>query len=210
MTLRLYDYVLSGSCYKVRLLASLLDIPYETVPIDFHPGHEHRQPDFLAINPAGTLPVLEDDGLVLTETQAILAYLAMSFDKSGRWLPKDNPAIFARIMQWLAFSSRLTETAGAARLHDMLNRRLDVERARRGAIKAFRELEAHLTERRFEGGIFLASGHPTIADIACFPYVALSPDGGIEHDDFPAIRAWLYAIRSLERFVTHAGHSCPA
>lgn len=205
MTVRLYDYVLSGSCYKVRLLAALLGVSYERVPIDFHPGNEHKQPDFLAINPAGTLPVLTDDNLILTETQAILAYLASTGDPSGRWLPKDDPAALAKVMQWLAFSSRLTDTAGAARLHDMLNRPLDVDVARKGAIKAFRELEAHVAERRFDAGIFLVGDHPTIADIACFPYVALSPDGGIEHDDFPAIRAWLFAIKSLDGFITMPG-----
>ena len=205
MTLRLYDYVLSGSCYKVRLLAALLGIDYERVPIDFYPGNEHKQPDFLAINPAGTLPVLENGDLILAETQAILVYLASTGDSSGRWLPKDDPATLAWVMQWLAFSSRLTDTAGAARLHDMLNRPLDVAAARRGAIGVFRELEAHLTERRFEGGTFLVGSHPTIADIACFAYVALAPDGGIEHDDFPAIRNWIYAIKSLDGFITMPG-----
>ncbi|MGI9416456.1 MAG: glutathione S-transferase family protein [Geminicoccaceae bacterium] len=205
MTLRLYDYVLSGSCYKVRLLAALLGIDYERVSIDFYPGNEHKQPDFLTINPAGTLPVLEDGDLVMTETQAILVYLASTRDSSGRWLPKDDPATLARVTQWLAFSSRLTDTAGAARLHDMLNRPLDIVAARRGAIGVFRELEAHLTERRFEGGTFLVGDHPTIADIACFAYVALAPDGGIEHDEFPAIRNWIHAIKSLDGFITMPG-----
>lgn len=205
MTFRLYDYVLSGSCYKVRLLAAFLEVSYETVAVDFYPGNEHKQSDFLAVNPAGTLPVLIDEVVVLTETQAILAYLASTHDASGRWFPKDDAAMLAGVMQWLAFSSRLTDTAGAARLHDMLNRELDVDAARRGAIKAFRELEAHLTDRRFDGGTFLVGDHPTIADVACFAYTALSPDGGIEHDDFPAIRNWLYAIRSLDRFITMPG-----
>ena len=205
MTLRLYDYVLSGSCYKVRLLAALLGVDYERVPIDFYPGGEHKQPAFLALNPAGTLPVLVDGDLVLTETQAILAYLASTREPSGRWLPKGDAATLAKVMQWLAFSARLTDTAGAARLHDMLNRPLDVVAARRGAVIAFRELEAHLTERRFEGGLYLVGDHPTIADIACFAYVALSPDGGIEHDDFPAIRNWLHAIKSLDGFITMPG-----
>ena len=202
---RLYDYVLSGSCYKVRLLSALLGLDYERVPIDFYPGSEHRQPDFLAINPAGTLPVLEKGDLVLTETQAILAYLASQHDPSGRWFPKTDPAVLASIMQWLAFATRLTDTAGAARLHDMLKRPLDIDAARKDARRAFRELEAHLTERGFLGKTFLVTDHPTIADIACFPYVALSPDGGIEHDDYPAIRRWLYAIRSLDGFITMPG-----
>ncbi len=205
MTLRLYDYVLSGSCYKVRLMAALLGIDHETVAVDFYPGSAHQEPDLLDLNPAGTLPVLVDGDLVLTETQAILVYLASMSAAAGRWLPTDDPAHFAKVMQWLAFASRLTESAGAARLHDMLNRKLDVEAARHLAILAFRELEAHLAERRFAGEIFLVGPQATIADIACFPYVALSPDGGIEHDDYPAIRNWLYAIKSLDGFITMPG-----
>jgi len=205
MTLCLHDYVLSGSCYKVRLLAALLGVTYERVPIDFHPGLEHKQAEFLALNPAGTLPVLTDGDLVLTDTQAILAYLATTHDPAGRWLPRDDPKTLAQVMQWLAFANRLTDTAGAARLHDMLNRSLDVDAARRGAFSAFRELEAHLAEQRFAGSAFVVGEHPTIADIACFAYTALSPDGGIEHDDFPSIRTWLHAIKSLDGFITMPG-----
>ena len=60
----LYDYPLSGNCYKIRLLLSLLDQPFETIPIDFHPGREHKQPEFLRINPLGQLPVIRDGDLV--------------------------------------------------------------------------------------------------------------------------------------------------
>jgi len=62
--LRLHDYPLSGNCYKVRLLLSLLGVDCERVPVDFFPGREHRTPRFLALNPAGQIPVLEHDDLV--------------------------------------------------------------------------------------------------------------------------------------------------
>tara|TARA_R110002124_G_scaffold65212_1_gene178512 strand:- start:5906 stop:6562 length:657 start_codon:yes stop_codon:yes gene_type:complete len=205
MGLRLYDYVLSGSCYKARLLMALLGLNYESVAIDFHPGGEHKKPDFLAINPAGTLPVLVDGELTLCDTQAILAYLARKYDSSKQWFPADDPAVLGRILQWLAFAGRLTDTAGAARLHDMLGRSLDMEAARTGAHKALRELEAHLTEQSMRGAAFLVGREPTIADIACFPYAALSPDGGIAHDDYPAIRNWLIAIRRLPGFIEMPG-----
>lgn len=204
MGLRLYDYILSGSAYKARLMLALLSVPYETVPIDFYPGEAHRQPDFLDLNPSGTLPVLVDGDLVLTDSSAILGYLARKHDPAGTWLPQEAGA-HAQVLQWLAFSQRLTATAGAARLHDMINRDLDVAAARDGAHRAFRELEAHLTERGFSGDRFLVGAGPTIADIACFAYVALSPDGGIEHDDYPALRAWVDAVKSLPRFIEMPG-----
>lgn len=201
----LYDYVLSGSAYKVRLLLALLKVDYQSIAVDFYPGGEHLKPDFLALNPAGTVPVLVDGEVTLCDTQAILAYVARTCDATGVWFPTENPVVLAKILQWLAFASRLTDTAGAARLHDMINRPLDIDRARKAAHKVLRELEAHLTERGFEGKTFLVGDNPTIADIACFPYVALSPDGGIDHDDYPAIRRWLIAVRRLAGFIEMPG-----
>ena len=205
MGLQLYDYILSGSAYKARLFMALLGVDYQPVAIDFHPGGEHKKPDFLAINPAGTLPVLVDGDLTLCDSQAILAYLAQKFDPTDTWFPTRDPGVTGRILQWLAFAGRLTDTAGAARLHDMLGRPLNIEKARKGAHKVLRELEAHLTEQGFRGETFLIGSSPTIADIACFPYTALSPDGGIEHDDYPAIRKWLVAIRRLPGFIEMPG-----
>ena len=205
MSMILYDYILSGSSYKVRLLMAILKADYDTVAVDFYPGGEHRKPEFLALNPAGTLPVLVDGETTLCDTQAILAYVARKHDSSGTWFPVEEIKSLAHILQWMAFSGRLTDTAGAARLHDMIARPLDIKNARRGAHKALRELESHLTERGFDGKSFLVTDHPTIADIACFPYVALSPDGGITHDDYPAIRKWLIAVRRLPGFIEMPG-----
>ena len=82
--IKLYDYELSGNCYKLRLLMGILGIPYETVPVDFYPGREHKSDWFLRINPLGQLPVIEDDGLVLRDAQAILVYLARKYGGEQR------------------------------------------------------------------------------------------------------------------------------
>ena len=87
----------------------------------------------------------------------------------------------------------------------MLNRSVDKEVATAGAIQALREIEAHLTEQQLRGDPWLVGKHATIADIACFAYVALSPDANIEHDSYPAIRHWLYAVKSLPGFITMPG-----
>lgn len=201
----LYNYVLSGNCYKIRLMAALLGVEYETVAVDFYPGFEHRSEAMLALNPAGTLPVLKAGDMILTETQAMLGWLAATYDPSGRWYPAGDPQLGAEVLQWLAFASRLTGSAGLARLHAILNWPVDGEAVRKSAIRDLRELELLLTDRVFAGQTWLVGDHPTIADIACFPYVALSPDAGLEHDGFPAIRNWLYAVRSLPGFVTMPG-----
>ena len=201
----LYNYVLSGNCYKIRLMASLLGLDYETIAVNFYPGFEHRSDAMLALNPAGTLPVLTAGDTVLTDTQAMLGWLALNHDPSLQWDPAADPLLGPEVLQWLAFSGRLTNSAGLARLHAMLNWPVDGEAARRAAVRDLRELELILTDRVFEGRTWLVGDRPTIADIACFPYVALSPDAGLEHDGYPAIRNWLYAVRSLPGFTTMPG-----
>ena len=189
----LHDYILSASCYKVRLMAALLGVRLDLIAVDFHPGRAHKTPAMLALNPAGTLPVLVDDDRVLTDTGAMLAHLA----QGTGWL---NHA-----PRWLDMAARLNTTLGVARLHDMLHYPADVRAVRRAGVLCLRELEAHLAERRWSGQMFLCADHPTIADIACFPNVALAPDGGVSLDDYPSIRLWLRAIRSLPGFIEMPG-----
>ena len=205
MTFKLYNYVLSGNCYKVRLMAALLGVPYEAVAVDFYPGFEHRSDAMLALNPAGTLPVLETEDMVLTETQAMLTWLAATYDPGGTWFPANDPKKLAGVKEWLGFASRLTQSAGIARLCAMLDWPADRHAATEAAVKDLRTLERHLTDRVHEGGKWLVGDAPTIADIACFPYVALSPDAGLEHDGYPAIRNWLYAVRALPGFTAMPG-----
>lgn len=197
----LYDYVLSASCYKVRLMAALVGEKLTLTAVDFHPGREHKSPAFRDLNPAGTLPVLVDGDLVLTESTAMLVYLAT---RAGGWMGS-GAVQAAQVQGWLAFSARLGSSLGMARLHDMLHYAADIAAVRRAGVECLRELEAHLTEARFAGRTFLVGDGPTIADIACFPNVALAPDGGVGLDDYPSIRLWMRAIRSLERFVEMPG-----
>lgn len=199
----LYDYVLSASCYKIRLMAALLAVKLDLVAVDFHAGREHKTPAFRAMNPAGTLPVLVDGDLVMTESTAMLVYLARLH--APAWLGSDTPASAARIQHWLAFSGRLGASLGMARLHDMLQFDADIDAVRKAGLQCLRELEAHLFEARQGGRIWLEGDAPSIADIACFPNVALAPDGGVVLDDFPSVRLWSRAIRSLDRFVEMPG-----
>jgi glutathione S-transferase len=197
--MKLHDYVLSPNCYKVRLMASLAGISLETVAVDFYPGRAHKVPEFLALNPAGTLPVLEDGALVLAETQAILVHLALEGD--ARWLG-DDPV---RLQAWLAFSARLNHSLGVARAHDMLLAPADIDAVRAAGVVCLRQIEAALVEGHLLGEGFLAGPRPTIADIACFPHVALAPDGGVRLDAYPRIRLWMRALRGLPGFIEMPG-----
>ncbi|MBP1843395.1 glutathione S-transferase [Rhizobium petrolearium] len=201
--MKLYDYILSPSCYKVRLMASLTGVKLDIRPVDFHPGTEHRSPELLALNPAGSIPILEDGDLVLTESSAMLAYLAAK--AAPEWLAGSRPEEAARVQQWLSFSGRLTASLGGARLHEMLLRPGDIGALQTQGVAALRELEAGLFEQSMRGMRFLAAERPTIADIACFPYVALAPDGGVSLDPYPTIRLWSRAVRSLDQFLEMPG-----
>lgn len=204
--MKLYDYELSGNCYKVRLLLHMLGVACEKISIDFYPGKQHKSEWFLdEVNPLGQVPVLEDDGQPLRDAQAILVYLASRYDQSGQWYP-DDARQRGEIQIWLAMADEITRTASAARLHDALGYgQFDIQACRAGARAAFRLLDDHLAQRQALGFTWLVGSSPTIADIACFPYTALAGEGGISLDAFPALRQWLWSFRSQPRFMGMAG-----
>ena len=204
--IRLYDYALSGNCFPVRQMLAWLGLDYESVPIDFHPGREHKSAAFLwHVNPLGQLPVIDDDGFVLRDAQAILVYLASKHDTQGRWYPGD-PRLRGQIAMWFATADEITRTASAARLHDVFGyEHLDIEACWRGAHVVFRLLDDHLAERASGGLQWLAGSHATVADLACFPYVALAGEGGISLDEYPALRRWVWDFRHLPGFIGMSG-----
>lgn len=201
--MKLYDYILSPSCYKARLMAALIGAKLDIRPVDFHPGKEHKSPAFLALNPAGSIPILEEGATVLTESSAILTYLAAQH--APDWLGQDSPQMGANVQQWLSFSHRLTAALGGARLIEMLHGTGDLELLQRQGVMALRELEAALVEQQLRGMTYLAADRITIADIACFPYVALAPDGSVSLDPYPKIRLWMRAIRAQPGFIEMPG-----
>ena len=196
--IRLYDFELSGSCYKVRLLLNILKVSCERIPVDFV-GNEHKTERFLELNPLGEIPVLEDGGVRLRDAQAILVYVAREYDRSNTWFP-DAPDSMGRIMQWLSFGGHELMAAAGARLVNILNYPLDLPALQARAIAALRILDAHLSDREF-----LELGHPTIGDIACFPYVAMAGEGGIELKAYPNLPRWVDRIRQIPGFIPMPG-----
>ena len=159
----LYDYELSGNCYKLRLMMSLLGVEYRKHPVDFYPGLEHKSDWFLELNPLGQLPVLVDGELVLRDAQAILVYLASRYDGTKQWYPVDEPARLGEVSQWLAFADAITATASAARLHDGMMFDFDIDACRAGAHRLFRVMDQHLWYAEREEAGWLGSGvHPKI------------------------------------------------
>jgi glutathione S-transferase len=206
--IKLYNYELSGNCYKLRLLMNILKVPYESIAVDFYPGREHKSERFLDLNPFGQLPVLEDGDLRLRDAQAILVYLAAQYDKERKWYPVD-PVAMGKIAMWLAVADDITRSASAARLHDALGYVLDIDKARADAHALFRIIDEHLADMEVTGQQWLALDQPTIADIACFPYIAMSHEGDIMRDDYPAIRRWIERVRRLPGFIGMSGIFAP-
>lgn len=204
--LTLYDYELSGNCYKIRLFLSFLGLSHETRHVDFHPGLEHKSDAFLAINPLGQLPVLDDDGFVLRDANAILIYLASAYDEAGRWGFGGEPGRDGRIAEWLGFAADISAAIGAARLHDAFGFDLDAEAARGTGKRLLRILDEHLWFQEQAGCGWLAPGeHPSIADIACFPYTALSEDADLPREDYPAVRRWHDRFKRIDGFMPMSG-----
>lgn len=204
MMLVLHDYELDQDCYKVRLLLSMLGLAYEKVAVDVHPGREHLSLAYLRLNPLGELPILVDGGFVLRGAEAILAYLAKTYDPSHAWLP-DEPAAFGEVVQWLGFAHRDLAQATLARLHAMLETPADEEAVERASRRAFRILEDHMARRRLDGAEWFVGNHATLADLAIFPAIALSRDFGVDHDEYPALRRWMRRVRALPGFITMPG-----
>lgn len=205
MAIKLYDFELSGNCYKLRLLMSILKVPYEVVPVDFYPGREHRSDWFLELNPFGQLPVLRDVDETLSDSGAILVYLARKYDRSGQWFP-DDPATMAEVLRWHAVGDDLTSTVSAARLVLSMFYDFDLEKAQKGAHRIFRIMDEHLWFGEKAGRDWLCRpAHPTTADIACFPYVMLSDEAEVSRQDYPALRRWTDRVRRVPGFTVMSG-----
>lgn len=202
----LHDYDLSADGYAVRLLLSILAIEYELVPVEYYPAREHEGDTFRALNPLASLPVLVDGDLVLTEVGGILGHLAARHDRSRRWLPLDDADALGRVMDGLGLAARLSVSAGLARLADAMMLPIDVAPARAEARRLLRVIDERLWFGETEGHSWLCPGpEPSIADLACFPHLALAEEGGIELAEYPAIRRWLDRVRRLPGFIVMPG-----
>jgi glutathione S-transferase len=190
---RLYDYSASANCYKPRLLLSMLGREYERIAIDIFAGDTLTQ-EFAALNPARETPVLElDDGRVLTQSNAILWYLA----EGTAFLPEEA---FERgqVAQWLFFEQECVMSGiGAARFRILTGRNLELvpQRLELGR-SALEMLEAQLEPRSY-----LVGSTCSIADLANFAYTHVAEDAGFKLTDYPAVGSWLARVRALPGFV---------
>ena len=204
--LKLYDYELSGNCFKIRWFLNILGVEYESITVEFYPGKEHKSSWFKEINPLGQLPVIDDDGIRLRDAQAILVYLATQYDQSGKWYPVDDARQVGEISQWLSFADSLTTTISSARLATTFFFDFDLEECQAGGHKLLRILDEHLWFQEKKQLEWLCNGaHPSLAEIACFPYIALSEEGGISRQEYAAVRRWIDRVKRIPGFIVMPG-----
>lgn len=202
--IKLYDYILSADCYKIRLMLALLGQEFESIKVNVHPGRQNQSAEFLSLNPRGRIPVLEDGGLVLSDPIAILTYLALRYDGKRKWLP-DDAAVSGQIMMWLAFSGAELDRISQIRTNAVTGAGGDPPGAMMDAYHSLAILEDHLAEGELIDRPWLVGNHPTIADIAVFPPVVLAPDGEVSLDGFPAVWRWLDRVKRLKGFIVMPG-----
>jgi len=193
---RLYDYLPSGNGYKIRLLLTQLEIPFDRIELDITKGAT-RTPEFLARNPNGRIPALElDDGRILAESDAILFYLA----EGTPFLPADRFAR-AQVLQWMFFEQYSHEPNIATVrfwLHSELTdeRRALIPTKRQQGYAALGVMEKHLASRSF----FVDESY-SIADIALYAYTHVADEGGFDLTPYPAVGRWLARVAAQPRHI---------
>lgn len=194
--MKLYMTEMSGNSFKVRVLAAMLGVAYETVRIDWE-GREHKSPAFLELNPRGQVPVMEIEGKVFWDSTAHLVYIAREFG-GETWLPSD-PLQMAEIMQWMSFAQNEVQFGLQwARGVTVYNRRPE---SFEGYLQDGKTALAVLQGQLAKTGDWLALGRATLADIACYPYVKRAPEGDLPLDPYPQVGAWLARCEALPGWI---------
>ncbi|KAA0072367.1 glutathione S-transferase family protein [Rhodanobacter sp. T12-5] len=195
--LTLFDYLPSQNAWKVRQLLQHVDRPYRTVPISIFEG-EGRSETYLRISPTGTVPAIRlDDGRVLAESNAILAYLA----DGTAYLP-GGPFGRAKVQQWLCFEQERVESVIGALRHWTMTGKLAqrpaelVAAKRQAATRTLGILDSELATRSF-----IAGDDYSIADIALFAYASRAEEAGLSLQAYPNFRAWVARVEAQPGFL---------
>jgi glutathione S-transferase len=194
---KVYGDILSGNCYKIKLLLKFLDIAHNWVAIDILAGETHTQ-NFLSINSNGKIPVLEIDGnRYLSESNAILYYLA----EGTAFLPNDR-FLRAEVLKWQFFEQYSHEPyiAVARYISKYLglpeDRKNEYHDKQQGGHRALSIMNDHLSDRQF-----MVGNSPSIADISLYAYTQVADEGGFSLDDYPHVINWIKTIGNIKGYI---------
>ncbi|QJQ95137.1 MULTISPECIES: glutathione S-transferase family protein [Halomonadaceae] len=193
--MKLYHYALSGHAHRAALFLSLAGVEHELIEVDLAAG-AHKQPEFLALNAFGEVPVLDDNGIIIADSLAILVYVARKIG-SSHWLPTD-PANEARVQRWLSVAAgKVAYGACAARLITVFGVPFRPEEVIERAHATLAVMERTLEGQRW----IAATAEPSIADIALYSYIERAPEGNVDLTGYPRVQAWLRQIEGLPGFI---------
>lgn len=201
--MKVYYTPLSGHCHRVQLFAGLIGADIDFVPVDLAAG-EHRTPEFLRRNPFGQVPVLVDGDVVVSDSNAILVYLATKMGKT-EWLPTAAVEL-AAVQKWLSVAAgEIMYGPCAARLITVFGAAFDAEEVIARSHRVLKLIDAQLA-----GQPWLALAHVSLADVALYSYIARAPEGGVDLTTYANVNAWLARIEALPGFVPFPrSHSNP-
>ena len=190
MAMQVYGDSISGNCLKVKWTADHLGLVYDWIETDVLKA-QTRTPEFLAINPAGQVPlVVLADGRPLAQSNAIILHLAEGSDL----IPADAYQR-ARMLEWMFWEQYSHEPYVAVARFQV-----------RYLGKSVAELDPRLVERgraalqRMEDGLagdkFLVGDAVSLADVALVAYTRMAHEGGFDLSRYPAVKAWVSRVEA--------------
>lgn len=192
--MKLYYHPISGHAHRARLFLSLIGADVELAEVDLSKAG-HKTPEFLALNRFGQIPVLDDDGTVIADSNAILVYLARKFGRTD-WLPQDAVGA-AEVQRWLSVAAgQIAFGPAAARAITLFGAGFNADEVigrAHGVLK--------LIDDELAGKSWIAAAHPTVADVALYSYIARAPEGNVDLSNYRNVTAWLERIEALPGFV---------
>ncbi len=192
--IKLHRFALSGHAHRAELFLSLLGLDYSLVDVDLKNG-EQKTDKFLKMNPFGQVPVLDDNGVIISDSNAILIYLAKKYD-DGHWLPED-PLASAKTQQWLSIAAGpISSGPATARLITLFGANYNADEVIQRSNELLTVIDSELN-----GNSFLLGDGPTIADVAAYSYIAHAPEGNVSLAPHKNILSWLKRVESLKGFI---------
>ncbi|MEP2471589.1 glutathione S-transferase N-terminal domain-containing protein [Roseobacter sp.] len=195
MAITLYDVPKSGHCHRARLAASLMGVDLNLVPVMEMEG-QRQGAEYLAINPLGQVPTLVDGDATVRDSIAIIQHLERTHAAGKGWMPTDTQQL-AEVDEWFAIAAGVMfRGPNMARLIKLFKMPGDHDAAAAMSKKLFDLMEAHLADRTW-----LVGDRATLADVACYSYVAVSNEGELDLAPYPNILKWLVSVEALDGFV---------
>jgi glutathione S-transferase len=192
--MKLYYHPLSGHSHRAHLFLSLAGLSHDLVEVDLA-GRAHKQPAFLELNSFGQVPVLDDDGVIVADSIAIMVYAARKFGLKD-WLPEE-PAAAAAVQRWFSVST------GEIYAGPCVARLITVFGYKSNAAEAIERSHAilKLIDRELAGRSWIATARPTAADAALYSYISSAPEGNVDLAPYGHVNAWLRRVEALPGFV---------